>query len=253
MRLRIVVFAKPCGGARGVEVAQAHHAHAVPGPDVGEQPLEISLRLAVRIHRRLRRVLHDRDLCRMPVHRARGREDETTDLGANRRLQQYTGGRHIVGHILLRLSNRLRDEGEGGQVDDCLDALSREHRLDQLAVAYFPLDEAGTTRDCLTVTVAQVIEDDDLVPPIQELIDDDAADVARTPRDKDALRHSAPPPRGPSDSIPNSRRSASSRPYPRPSSAAALSAMLGWCRNLLSNAWLNCSTRARSSALKCPS
>src|SRR6266487_2321456 len=35
MRLLIVVLAQPCGGARRIEVAQAHHPHAVPGPDVG--------------------------------------------------------------------------------------------------------------------------------------------------------------------------------------------------------------------------
>src|SRR5712691_533238 len=240
--LRIVVLSQPLRGARRIEVAQAHHPDALLRPDIREQPLEIALRLAVRIHRHLRRVFRDRNRRRMAVDRARRREDEAADSGADCRLQQYTSSRHIVGHILLRLGDRLRDYRKSGQMDDRLDALALEERLDQLAVPHTPLDEARAPGDRLAVPRAQVIQHNDLETALQELIYDDTADVPCPAGDENPCHAGG--------SIPKSRRTASSRPYPWPSSAAFFRAMVGWCRNLFSNTWLNCSTWARSSGLR---
>ncbi len=126
------------------------------------------------------------------------------------------------------MGDRFRDQREGGQVDNRLDVLTLEERLDQLAVPDTPLDETGPPGDRLPVPRAQVVQYYDLEPPLQELIYDDAADVACTPGAEDPVDAAG--------SIPNRGRTASSRPYPRPSSAAFFRAMVGWCRNLFSSA-----------------
>src|SRR5712671_1685996 len=138
------------------------------------------------------------------------------------------GGGHLVGHILLRLGDRLRDQRKGGQVDDRLDVLTLEQRLDQLPVPDPSLDEPRPPGDRLPVSGTQVVQHDDLETPLQKLIYDDAADVPCPPGDEDSPHAGG--------SIPKSRRTASSRPYPRPSSAAFFSVIVGWCRNLFSNA-----------------
>ena len=157
----------------------------MPRTSVREQLLEIPLRLAVRIHRPLRRVLGNGNRRRVPVHRAGGRENETADPGANRCLQQYTGGRHIVGHILLRLRNRLGHERERGQVDDGRDAFPLEQCVEQLAISHISLDQAGPPSHGLAVAGAQVVEYDHRMPSVEELIYDDTADVPCSARDED--------------------------------------------------------------------
>src|SRR5882672_2339462 len=91
-----------------------------------------------------------------------------------------------------------------------------------------PLDEARPPCNRLPVPGAQVVQHHDLEAPLQELIYDDAADVPCTPGDENPS-HSG-------GSIPKSRRTASSRPYPRPSSAAFFRVMVGSCRNLFRSA-----------------
>src|SRR3989441_1108279 len=162
-----------------------------------------------------------------------------------RRARAQGSSQHIVGHILLRLGDRLRDQRKSGQMDDRLDALALEERLDQLAVPHPPLDEAGAPGDRLAAPRAQVIQHNDLETPLQELIYDDTADVPCPSGDENPCHAGG--------SIPKSRRTASSRPYPWPSSAAFFRAMVGWCRSLFSSTWLNCSTWARSSGLRCSS
>src|SRR5216684_8818266 len=127
-------------------------------------------------------------------------------------------------------------------MDDRLDALTLEQRLDQLAVPHPSLDEARAPGDRLAVPRAQVIQHNDLETPLQELCYDDTADVPCPPGDEDPCHAGG--------SIPKRRRTAWSKPYPRPSSAACFRAMVGWCSNLFSNAWLNCSIWARSSGLR---
>src|SRR4029077_11205659 len=141
----------------------------------------------------------------MTVDRARRDEDEVADFCPDRRLQQYTGGCHIVGHIHLWLRHRFWHEREGSHVDNRLDSLPLEQRLDQLAIAHVALDETGAPGHCLPVAPTEVVEYDHSMPPREALIYDDAADVSCTAGDEDPRRHAG-------GSIPNSRRTASSRP-----------------------------------------
>ena len=88
---------------------------------------------------------------------------------------------------------------------DGLDPFPRQQRLDQLPIADVALHEARPARDGLGVPRAQVIEHEHAVVPLEKLVYDDAADVPCPAGHKYALGHAG-------GSIPNRRRSASSRP-----------------------------------------
>ena len=105
-------------------------------------------------------------------------------------------------------------------MDNGVDPFLPEQGFDQLPVADISVHEAGATRDRSAVSRAQVVKHENTQSPIEKLIYDDAADVPCPTRDQDPSRHAG-------GSIPNKRRSASSRPYPRPSSAAAFRATVG--------------------------
>src|SRR6266550_987847 len=205
MRLRVVILSPLLRRPRGIEIPQAHHRESMLRTELREQPLEIPFRLAVRVDRRLRGILRNRYRRRVAVHGAGGREDKAADLGASGGLQQYTGGGHIVGHILARLGHRLRHERESGQMDDRFDALTLEQRLDQLAVSYSALDEPRASGDGLAVPRTQVVEHDDVEATFEELIYENAADVSCPAGHEHASGHAG-------GSIPNRRRSASSSP-----------------------------------------
>ena len=71
-------------------------------------------------------------------------------------------------------------------MNDGLDALALEQRLDQLAISHISVDKAGPARHGLAVARAQVVEDDHRMPSVEELIYDDAADVPCPARDQDS-------------------------------------------------------------------
>ena len=141
MGLRIMILSPLVGRTARVEIAQAHDAHPALWSHFGQQPLELPLRLTVRIDRRLRRVLRNRNLGRMTIDGARRRKDKPAYSRLYGQLQQYTGSRHVVGHIHLGLGHGFGDQGVGRQVDDRLDALLIQQSLEQLAVPHPALNE----------------------------------------------------------------------------------------------------------------
>ncbi len=147
-------------------------------------------------------------------------------MGAKRGVQQYAGGRDVVRAVFFGIGDRFGDQRERGEVNDGIDALAREQRFDERAVADAALREGGAGIDRGAVAGAQIIDHDDAATLIEELVHYDTADVPCPTRDEHACRHSGGSP-GAFSSRPNNRRSASSNPYPRPCSAATFNANVG--------------------------
>ena len=91
-------------------------------------------------------------------------------------------------------------------MDDRLDPLALEQGGDQFPVPHPALHERRSAGDSGAMPRAEVIEHGDREAPVQQLIYDDTPDVPRASRHKNSGHAGG--------SSPNSRRSASSKPYP---------------------------------------
>src|SRR5438093_2973723 len=101
----MMILATPVRRSCSVEIAQTDGGHASSAV-VGEQTLEVTLCFPVGIHRSLGRILRDWYDGWMTVHRTRRRENETTHLGSQRRIQEHARGGDVIGLILLGLRDR---------------------------------------------------------------------------------------------------------------------------------------------------
>lgn len=89
--------------------------------------------------------------------------------------EQRHGAADVVLPVLLGLHDRLADLREGGEVQDAV-----EGGVQPLGgVADVALDEGGSGRDTLAEAGGEIVEDDDLVPRLQQVLGHDTADIPR--------------------------------------------------------------------------
>ena len=74
----------------------------------------------------------DRHADRIAVGRAGGREDDAVDAGGVHRVEQVQRADGVVAEVLRRVAHRLADERIGGEVNDGIHGMARQH-LAQIA------------------------------------------------------------------------------------------------------------------------
>ena len=80
--------------------------------------------------------------------------------------------------VELRLADGLAHERERREVQDALDVPAREDRTQSITVADVGLDEGSALRNGRAMAPAEVVDDDHVVAILNQLLGDDAADVA---------------------------------------------------------------------------
>ena len=141
-------------------------------------------------------ILGDGDELGLAVHRGARREHEVLASGRTRRLAQHEGARHVVPVVLERLLNALAHGLEAGEVDDGIDVVLGEHAVERFAVEDAGLVErqsiiadAGDGPHAVErnlARVAQVVQHDHAVSPVQQLDARVAADEPGTSCDQHA-------------------------------------------------------------------
>ena len=163
--------------SRGIEVAQRRPPQPVAVSVPAQDLLDHQLRLAVRIHRRLRMTLVDRHAHGIAVGRAGRGEDDRLDASVMHRVQQVQRSNGVVLEVLRWIGHGLADERIRREVHDRVDLprcedLRQPSRIGQIsALEWPPLDRP-------LMTLAQVVENHGLVPRRGEVFCRVAADVS---------------------------------------------------------------------------
>ena len=227
VRLRVVVLADLAVriGAGGVEVAQRHGAQAVGGGVVAQDLLDHPLRAAVGIDRRLWPVLGDRLAGARAVGGAGAGEDDPADAVRAHRIQQAKRADDVVAVVEPRIEHRLADIGEGGEVDDRVRTMRRQHLGEAVGVEQVAALERAPLHRMGEAAREVVVGDRRVAGPRQRLAGV-RADVARPAGDQDRRHAATPSPRA-AWSCRAAWRTARSRPGPPPASAGARPAPRG--------------------------
>ena len=85
----------------------------------------------------------------------------------------------VVADVEKRLLHRLADQRVRSKVHDGVGLVLRHHRVHRGAVRQVALDKRRLGVNRLLVALVQVVKDDDLFAGLDQLLDGDAADVAR--------------------------------------------------------------------------
>ncbi len=104
--------------------------------------------------------------------------------------QQRERAQRVVIEILLRNFDRLAGLDQRGEVHDGVESASGEEGVERRLVAGVGLNEFSLRGHGLAPSHDEVVEDGDSVSAAQQMVCNDAADVARSASDEDA--HVAP-------------------------------------------------------------
>ena len=179
----VVILAYAIARTGDVEVPQADRAQPGRRAEIADHQVDGELRGAVGVDRPGDGRLADRDLVRLPVHRAGRGEHQARNAGGRHRLEQVQGPAHVRAVVALGVADRLRHERQRGEVHDAVES-ALERRVDRLAIEQIRDDEVCAIRDGGAVALLEVVEHDHLVAGGEQLPSDDRADVARAARDE---------------------------------------------------------------------
>ena len=143
VRLGLVPLPCPPGAVRphDVEVPEADRVQSVRAGVLVDRPLHCELREPVRVDRLRGRVLADRNHLGFAVHGGRRGEHEIRHTVPPDRLQQVHRPCDVVQAVLLGVRDRFPDLGDGGEMDDDVEASRRQGLFDVVRVAKIPFDE----------------------------------------------------------------------------------------------------------------
>ena len=189
------VLADPSGrmGADGVEIPEQHDVPLrIRRVQVREDLFQHGLGAAVGIRDfSLRAVLGDRDKGRVPVDRGAGGEHDALHAVAPHAVAEDQGPGDIVVIVFQRLVDRLTHCLQAGEMNDRVDLFLFKDRVQLLPVQNADLIEPDLlSRDLrdpvqgLAAGVYQVVDDNDLIPGVQEFNTGVASDKAGAAGDK---------------------------------------------------------------------
>ena len=132
------------------------------------------------------RVLAGEPVRGCPVHRCGRGEYDLSHAGAVAALEQAAGGAGVVAVVLERVRDRLRHDGVRGEVHYRLDAVLRQHAIDQRAISGIAHHQRRVQHGA-AISGAEIIEHDHALVALGELAHDVAANIAGAPGDEHGL------------------------------------------------------------------
>ena len=191
VNFRRVVFAnlavRVC--SRGIEIAKRDRVQAERVVEMRQRTLDGQLRLAVAVDRNLRVRLADRRLDGFAVRGARRGEHEQTRLLERHRLEHRERAGDVVPVVLRRLTHRLTDVEEGGEVHDRPDVVLAQRLPDRRQVGDVALNQRSVANG-LAMPRDQVVVDHHVVAGPVEGLGGMAPDIASAACDQDAFAFS---------------------------------------------------------------
>src|SRR6267378_4135584 len=172
---------------RGIEVPQQGNAPSagIGSREILQNPLDHQFRAAVRVGGSELRVFADRHRGGIAVDRRRRGEHQHSDSRLHHRAAQRQRALHVVVVVFDRFLNRFAHRLESGEVDYGIESMSREYVPQRVRVAHVrlcelgrPAGDPGDAPDHRAMAVAQVVENDDLVPRLHQLDASVGSDVA---------------------------------------------------------------------------
>lgn len=139
---------------------------------------------AVRVDGPLRETLIHWNLVRWSVRGAGGTKDEFPNPGGHGRIRQVDGVAYIVPKILGRIGHGFADQGVRGEMNDGLGLGTFDRLRDPVAVLQIQVDKPRPWIDSRAMSLAEIVQDSDLMSGIAQFGDAHRTDVARSSGDK---------------------------------------------------------------------
>jgi hypothetical protein len=144
-----------------------------------QHSLDHELGLAIGIDRRSGSLLGDRHDGRDTVGRTGGRKDQAVDTIAHHRIEQILGSSNVVVKIEARIAHRLWNERKGGEMHYAFDpGILAKAAIQRFRPQEVTMKEVGSARYRGEMPTAQVIEDDDVMPGLDQFLRGDTANIA---------------------------------------------------------------------------
>ena len=173
-------------GAGDVEIAQRDVAQVVGAGRVGQHQLGHELRGAVGRDGTHFRVVGDRCLLWIAVDGRSGREDEVTDTGRHRDLDEGPRLHRVVEIVAERIDDRVGDDDRAREMHDGVDAVLAHDGAREILVAHVADDERRLRRHGPPEPRGQIVENHDLFAGLDEFENHVAADIAGAARNQDS-------------------------------------------------------------------
>src|SRR5687768_5271827 len=175
-------FAIRIGPSR-VEIAKADRSNPIRMLEVGQSVFDRQLGLSVRVDRRGGLRLPQRDLVRLAVYRARGREDEVEAFFPGHCLEGGQRAAHIVVVVAGRIRHRLADEEASGEMHDRRCPALAKSPAYRVEVADVSLNERST-QGGFPMSCGEIVENDDPVTGATKGLCGMTADIAGAASDE---------------------------------------------------------------------
>ena len=180
-------------GADGIEVAQPGDAPVGFGVvKIGEDVLDHEFAAAIGIGRGTREVFADRDAGWVAIDGGGGGEDEGLDIGPAHGGEQLRCAVNVVVVILKRLFDGFADGFESGEVHHRGDGVAGKDAFEQRRIANVAFDEARALAaerfqpvDDIGAAVAEIVENEQVMPGLRQRNAGVRADVAGAAGDED--------------------------------------------------------------------
>jgi len=179
-----VMFAEALGGTGGIEVTEGDKLESVDGLEPGEHSLEEEFGFAVRIDGILRQRFVDGNPFGGAIGGAGGAEHHLSDTGRHAGIEQVDSGGDVVAEVLGRVLHGFANQRVSGEVEDGFSAAGFQGEGNFGGVGETALDEARAGIDGGTVSFAEIVEDGDVVPCVEQFLHANRADIARTAGDE---------------------------------------------------------------------